>query len=172
MKAVIALIMLITANAAFADDRFSSHLFVKFQAKACITCHDFFEKGRGIGEGSHKGRTPEMCASCHTKGITGFKHPDEWFAMPGLYTSGMDAKQTCEAVKKAEHAEFKSSSLLARRMETHLFEDPRVLWGIEGATPKSGSMPNGKMETGLVGGGLQLWKDQVKAWINGGMKCE
>jgi hypothetical protein len=155
------------------DSSFNSHLFSKFQTKGCTTCHDFFEKERvGIAFKSHKGRTPDMCVLCHTQEVTGFKHADEWFAQPGLYTSGMDSKQTCEATKSALHAKFKNSEMVARQLELHLFEDPRVLWGIEGATPKSGSLPGGKQEKDLVKDGMPKWKEQVRAWIQGGMKCQ
>lgn len=155
------------------DDNFSTHLYSKFQAKGCTTCHDFFDKKLGgLGLNSHKGRTPDMCVFCHTQEVTGFKHADEWFAQPGLYTSGMDARQTCEAVKTALHAQFKNKTLVARQIELHLFEDPRVLWGIEGATPKSGMLPGNKKENDLVKEGFTKWKDQVKTWIQDGMKCE
>jgi predicted CXXCH cytochrome family protein len=159
---------------AYADDsNFSAHLHAKFQVKACTTCHDFFDKERGgLLFKSHEGRTPDMCVYCHTKEVTGFKHPDEWFAQPGLYLSRMDAQQTCEAIKTALHAKFKSNELIARQIEHHLFEDPRVLWGIEGATPNSGMLPSDKKEKDLVKEGFTKWKDQVRAWIQGGMKCQ
>lgn len=159
---------------ALADDsKFSTHLYPKFQAKACTTCHDFFEEKRGgIAFNSHKGRTPEMCVFCHTQEVTGFKHPDEWFAQPGLYTSGMDPQQTCEAIKTALHAKFKNKTLIARQLKHHLFDDPRILWGIEGATPNSGMLPSGEKEKDLVKDGLTKWTDQINAWIDGGMKCE
>lgn len=159
---------------ALADDsNFSTHLFPQFQKKACTTCHDYFEKERdGLAFRSHKGRSPDMCIYCHTEGITGFKHADEWFAQPGLYTSGMTPQQTCEAVKTAAHTKFKNKKMVAREMELHLFEDPRVLWGIEGATPKSGQLPGDGRETDLVKGGLSKWKEHVRAWIDGGMKCQ
>ena len=104
--------------------------------------------------------------------VTGFDEVVDWFAMPGLYLSGMDAKETCETIKKALHAEFKSDKLLTSQMKHHLFEDPRVLWGIEGATPNSGKLPFKKQEADLVKGGMAEWENQVMAWINGGMKCE
>jgi len=159
---------------AFADDSlFSTHLFAKFQVKSCTKCHDFYEQERGgLSFKDHKGRSVEMCIVCHQQAVTGYSHPEDWFAMGGLYTSGMDAKQTCEAIKSAMHAKFKSKALNRRDMEKHLFEDPRVLWGIEGATPKSGQLPNGKKEPDLVKGGMIQWKEQVNAWIEGGMKCE
>ena len=113
-----------------------------------------------------------MCVHCHTQGITGFKHADDWFAQPDLYTSGMDSQQTCQATKAALHAKFKNNEMVARQLEVHLFEDPRVLWGIEGATPKSGTLPGGVKEKDLVKEGLPKWKDQVRAWIQGGMKCQ
>lgn len=171
---IFAVVLLAWSVSAWADDSdFSKHLFSKFQVKGCTTCHDFFEKERGgISFSTHKGRTPDMCVFCHTQEVTGFKHADEWFAQTGLYTSGMNAKQTCEAVKKALHAKFKNKEMVARQMETHLFEDPRVLWGIEGATPKSGMLPGGAKEKDLVKEGFSKWKDQVKDWIQGGMKCE
>jgi hypothetical protein len=175
MKIGILVIILIALSiSAMADDsNFSKHLFAKFQVKGCTTCHDFYEKERGgIAFNSHKGRSPDMCVLCHTKEVTGFKHADEWFAQPGLYTSGMDSQQTCEAVKTALHAKFKNKEMVARQLETHLFEDPRVLWGIEGATPKSGMLPGGTKEKDLVKEGLAKWKDQVRAWIQGGMKCD
>lgn len=155
------------------DSNFSKHLFAKFQTKGCTTCHDFFEKERGgITFTTHKGRTAEMCVLCHTQEVTGFKFADEWFAQPGLYTSGMTAQQTCEATKTALHAKFKNNAMVARQLEIHLFEDPRVLWGIAGATPKSGILPGGKLEKDLVTGGLSKWKSHVSAWIQGGMQCQ
>ncbi len=57
-------------------------------------------------------------------------------------------------------------------MENHLFNDPRVLWAIEGAIPNSGKLPFNKQEADMVKGGMKEWKFQVMAWINGGMKCE
>lgn len=162
----------ITAQAAD-DSLFSTHLFAKFHVDACTLCHDFHSQtGDGLAFYSHKGRSPESCVSCHRQSVTGFEHPEEWFAQPGLYLSGMDAKETCETTKTALHARFKSQALLARAMKKHLFEDPRVLWGIEGATPDSGRLPSGKVEADLVKGGLQAWKAEVTAWIDGGMKCE
>ncbi len=153
--------------------RFSTTLFAKFQVKGCTTCHDFHEKGRwGLAFGSHRERSVEMCVVCHSKSVTGFEHPEEWFAMPGLYTSGMDARQTCEATRSALHAKFKSRILLQKQLEKHLFEDPRVLWAIEGATPQSGVLPGGKRESDLVRGGLDRWKSDVRSWIEGGMACD
>ena len=155
------------------DTKFSAHLFAKFQVKGCTTCHDFFEKERsGHAFTSHKGRTSEMCVLCHTQEVTGFKNADEWFARPGLYMSGMNAQQTCEATKASLNAKFKSKTKIARDLETHLFEDPRVLWGVEGATPKSGMLPDGTKEKDLAKGGLKIWKEQVREWIRGGMKCQ
>ncbi len=152
---------------------FSKHLAAKFQVKACTTCHDFFEKDRGgLFFNSHEERTPETCVMCHERDVTGFKHEDDWFAMPGLYLSGMNAKETCKTMKKALHAQFKNDSLVARQIRKHLFEDPRVLWAIEGATPQSGKLPDEKEEKGLVKGGFTEWKAQVNAWIEGGMECE
>lgn len=171
---IIAAILSACSIPAFADDsNFSTHLFAKFQVKGCTICHDFFEKERaGIAFTSHKGRTPEMCVLCHSHDVTGFKHADEWFAQTGLYTSGMDAQQTCEAIKTALHAKFKNREMVARQLETHLFEDPRVLWGIEGALPQSGMLPGGAKEKDLVKEGFPKWKKQVRAWIQGGMKCQ
>lgn len=155
------------------DSSFSTHLYPKFQTKGCTTCHDFFDKERGgLAFASHKGRSPDICVYCHSDGVTGFKHADEWFAQPGLYTSGMTSQQTCETVKTALHAKFKNSSMVARQLELHLLEDPRVLWGIEGATPQSGQLPGDRKESGLVKDGLVKWKEQVRAWIDDGMKCQ
>ena len=174
MKTIFAVAFLLITSPVCADDsNFSTHLFAKFQVKACTVCHDYFEQNRdGLAFKSHKGRSVEMCVVCHQQSVSGFEHPEEWFAQSGLYTSGMDAKKTCEATMNALHAKFKSKTLLKKQMEKHLSEDPRVLWGIEGATPKSGSLPSGKKEADLVKGGMNLWKEQVKAWIDGGMKCQ
>ena len=175
MKYFLLVVLLVAwSTTAMADDsKFSTHLHAKFQSKACTNCHDFFEKKLGgLSFKSHKGRTPDICVFCHSQSVTGFKHPDEWFARPGLYTSGMDAKQTCKAIKTALFAEFKNEKLLARQMEIHLFEDPRVLWAIEKATPTSGKLPGDEKAKGLVKGGFEQWKTQVNAWIAGGMKCE
>ena len=171
---ILAAVLLAWSIPALADDsNFSAHLYSKFQTKGCTTCHNFFDKKLGgLAFNSHSGRTPDMCVYCHTQEITGFKHSDDWFAQSGLYTSGMDARQTCEAVKTALHAQFKNKEMVARQLELHLFEDPRVLWGIEGATRKSGMLPGGKKENDLVKEGFAKWKDQVRAWIQGGMKCE
>jgi hypothetical protein len=172
--AVFVVVVLAWSFSALADDtNFSTHLYAKFQAKGCTTCHDFFEKGRkGLAFSSHKGRTPDMCVLCHSKEVTGFKHADDWFAQPGLYTSGMTSLQTCEATKTSQHAKFKNEEMVARQMELHLFEDPRVLWGIENATPNSGMLPDGGKENDLVKEGLTKWKAHVRAWIQGGMKCQ
>ena len=155
------------------DSNFSAHLQAKFQVKACTVCHDFFEKKLGgLSFKSHKGRTPDMCVGCHTQDVTGFKEEDEWFAMPGLYLSRMNSRQTCQAVMSALHAKFKNPTMVARQLKKHLFEDPRMLWGIEGALPNSGMLPEDKRQTDLVKGGLQEWEKQVNAWIEGGMKCK
>ena len=125
---LVSLIILAASPAAAAN----ADLFAKFQARSCTNCHDFFVQSRnGLAFNSHKGRSVEMCTVCHQKSVTGFEHPEEWFAQPDLYTSGMTAKETCESTKKAIHASFKSSILLRKQIEKHLFEDPRVLWGIE-----------------------------------------
>lgn len=172
---IIAILVLSWSISALAgdDSNFSTHLYAKFQTRGCTTCHDFFEKERsGIAFTGHAGRSPDICVHCHTRQISGFKSADDWFAQPGLYTSGQNSQQTCEAVKTAMNAKFKSKGLLARQMEHHLFEDPRVLWGIEGATPNSGLLPGGEKEKDLVKEGLTKWKGQVRDWIEGGMKCQ
>jgi hypothetical protein len=174
MKTILATAFLLISTYVLADDtNFSTHLFTNFQVKACTTCHDYFEQNRdGLAFKSHKGRSVEMCVVCHQQSVSGFEHPEEWFAQSGLYTSGMDAQQTCESTMNALHAKFKSKTLLKKQLEHHLFEDPRVLWGIEGATSKSGSLPGGKKETDMVKGGFKVWKEQVSSWIDGGMKCQ
>lgn len=170
---VLAMLFACSAPAMADDSKFSTHLHTKFQARGCTICHDYFDRERGgLAFKGHQGRPPEICIHCHTSGVTGFQHADDWFAQPGLYLSGMDAVQTCETTKKALHAKFKNSSLVARQLEKHLFEDPRVLWAIEGATPKSGALPGGKKEHDLVKGGMARWRAEVTTWIQGGMKCE
>jgi hypothetical protein len=155
------------------DSNFSTHLYPKLQSKACTNCHDFFEeKLNGLAFTTHKGRSVNSCAVCHKSKITGFEHSDEWFAQRGLYTSGMDPKETCEATKAAKHAQFKNKKMVKREMLKHLLEDPRVLWGIEGATPNSGNLPKGGKQEDLVKGGFEKWEEEVRAWIDGGMVCE
>jgi hypothetical protein len=169
------ILLLLAFSVAHADDTlFSTNLYAKFQVKACTTCHDFHEQDKdGLYFNSHaKRRDVNRCQNCHNQKVTGFEHTADWFAMPGLYLSGMDAKETCEEIKEALHAKFKSDDLLAAQMEKHLFNDPRVLWAIEGATPNSGKLPFKKQEANLVKGGMEEWKTQVMAWVNGGMKCE
>ena len=175
IKYALPLMLVLAFGVANADDTlFSTNLHAKFQVKACTTCHDFHEQDKdGFYFTSHaKRRDVNRCKTCHNQKVTGFEHVKDWFAMPGLYLSGMDAKETCEQIKKAFHAEFKSDDLLASQLENHLFNDPRVLWAIEGATPNSGKLPFKKQEVDLVKGGIEEWKTQVMAWINGGMKCE
>jgi len=177
MKSCLLLVLGLLLGGSFAraadDTLFSTHLFAKFQVRACTVCHDFHTAARnGVAFGTHKGRSPESCASCHRQAVSGFEHPEEWFARPGLYESGMDARQTCETTLAALNARFKSQALLKRDLRRHLFEDPRVLWGIAGATAYSGNLPSGKVEKDLVPGGLEAWKSEVNAWIDGGMKCE
>lgn len=172
---VLPFMLILSFGVARADDSlFSANLYAKFQVKACTTCHDFHEQGKdGLYFNSHaKRRDVNRCTNCHSQQVSGFEHVAEWYARPGLYTSGQDAKGTCETTKRALHAEFKSDDLLAAQMEKHLFEDPRVLWGIEGALPNSGKLPFNKQEADLVKGGMEEWKAQVTAWIKGGMKCE
>ena len=161
-------------TAAWADDtKFSTNLFPKFQAKSCTNCHDFFEEElNGLAFTSQKGRSVDSCVVCHKTKITGFEHADDWFAQPGLYTSGMDAKETCEATKKAKHQQFKNKKMNKREMLKHLLEDPRVLWGIEGATPNSGNLPKGGKQEDLVKVGFEKWEQEVRAWVEGGMVCE
>ena len=155
------------------DTLFSTHLFAKFQVQGCTVCHDYHSQERsGLAFASHKGRSAESCVACHRQEVTGFEYAEEWFAQPGLYESGMDARQTCETNKGAKNAQFKSQALLARELKKHLLEDPRVLWGIAGATPASGKLPNGKVESVRIQGGKKRWKAEVTAWIDGGMKCE
>lgn len=174
MLYLITLVVSLWALPSFAAEiSFRNQLYAKFQVKACTTCHDFFEKKRGgLSFNSHKGRTADMCVDCHTKEVTGFKHDDEWFARPGLYLGGMGARQTCQSIKAAIHAKFKNPTLVAREIEKHLLEDPRILWAIEGALPSSGMLPEDKMEKDLVKGGLAQWQEQVRDWIVGGLKCD
>jgi len=170
---LIAAILACSATAMADDSNFSTHLQAKFQTRGCTICHDFFEKERGgLSFTGHKGRSADMCVVCHTSAVTGFQQVEDWFAQPGLYFSGMNAQQTCEATKSALHARFKNKALVARQLEKHLFEDPRVLWGIDGATPKSGALPGGKKEEDLVKGGMAKWRTEVTAWIEGGMQCQ
>jgi len=155
------------------DSRFSTNLYPKFQAKGCTNCHDFFaQKLNGLSFTTHRDRKAEKCVECHDHDVTGFAHADEWFARPGLYTSDMNVQQTCETIKAQMHASFKHKDKLAREMTAHLFESPRVLWGIAGATPKSGTLPKGKSEHDLIQGGIKQWKKEVNAWIQGGMTCD
>jgi hypothetical protein len=168
-----ALVLARSPAAPAAESDFSAHLFPKFQAKACTNCHDFFEQQRdGLAYTGHKGRSSEMCTACHNKEVSGFEAAEDWFAQPGLYTSGMTAVQTCEAVKAALHAKFKSKALVVKQIRKHLLEDPRVLWGIEEATPKSGALPSGKRQTDLVKGGMAQWKEQIEDWIARDLKCQ
>ncbi|HIJ95700.1 MAG TPA: hypothetical protein HPP94_08180 [Desulfuromonadales bacterium] len=151
---------------------FSTHLFPKFQSKGCTTCHDFFEKKLdGLALTTHRELTAEKCVECHDKEVTGFARADDWFARPGLYTSDMNALQTCETIKREMHVQFKHRGKAARDMTEHLLTSPRVLWGIAGATPKSGKLPKGRVEKELVQGGLKQWEADVTAWIQGGMEC-
>lgn len=172
-RGLLAIVLMSAGFSARADDSlFSANLHAKFQVKACTVCHDFFErKLGGLAYKSHKGRTAETCVGCHSRDVTGFTDEEDWFAMPGLYTSRMNARQSCEAVMKALHAQFKNPEMTARQLKKHLFEDPRVLWGIEGALPTSGALPEDKRQSDLVKGGMTQWKAQVTAWIDGGMKC-
>lgn len=175
IQRILPAILIFIFGLAHADDTlFSTNLFAKFHAGSCTVCHDFFEKDKnGLAFTTHaKRRDVNRCTSCHKSGITGFKHSSEWFAQPELYTSNMDPKTTCEKIMEALNAAFKSKALLARELEEHLLTDPRVLWGIEGATPESGNLPFKKKQTDLVEGGLEEWKAQVMAWIKGGMKCD
>ncbi len=168
------LIILAPLSARAGDHVFSRRLYPKFQTRACTVCHDFYERTRnGLAFSSHRKRLdPNRCPKCHNAGVTGFKHPEEWFAMPGLYTSGMSPRQTCKKIKEALHARFKSDRLIAAQVERHLFTDPRVLWGIEGATEKSGRLPFKKREKDLVKGGLDEWGKEVRMWTAGGLECE
>jgi hypothetical protein len=172
-KGLLVAAMLACSAVAMADDsNFSTHLQAKFQTRGCTICHDFYEEGRGgLSFAGHMGRSVEMCVVCHSSAVTGFQNADDWFAQPGLYFSGMDARQTCEATKVALHAKFKNKTLVRRQLEKHLFEDPRVLWGIDGATPRSGALPGSKKEADLVKGGMAQWRAEVTAWIEGGMQC-
>jgi hypothetical protein len=154
------------------DVRFSTLLYPKFQAKGCTKCHDFYEQRLGgLAYTSHWTLTAERCGECHDTQVTGFVRPSEWFARPGVYTSDMNAAQTCETIKRDLHGGFKHPGKLARDIADHLFGSPRVLWGIEGATARSGQLPEGRSEPDLVQGGLKQWKRDVNDWLQGGMDC-
>jgi hypothetical protein len=173
--AVLVIVLLVVAvrrQTADGGITFSTHLYPKFQSKGCTNCHDFFEKKLdGLAFTTHRERTTEKCVECHDHEVTGFANADEWFARPGLYTSDMNAQQTCETIKREMHVQFKHKGKAARDMAAHLFESPRVLWGIAGATPKSGKLPEERMETDLVQGGMEQWRTEVNVWIQGGMVC-
>ncbi|MBL6992195.1 MAG: hypothetical protein ISR65_20590 [Bacteriovoracaceae bacterium] len=155
------------------DTLFSTNLYPKFQARACTKCHDFYEKKlNGLSFTTHKKRVAERCIECHKQKVTGFQHPGDWQAQPGLYTSGMNAKQTCEAIKRSMKAQFKSKKILARDFVKHVFGSPRVKWGIEGATPQSGRLPEELMSGELLQGGFEKLKAEVQAWVEGGMICK
>ncbi|HIJ80149.1 MAG TPA: hypothetical protein HPP76_00405 [Desulfuromonadales bacterium] len=154
------------------DITFSTHLYPKFQSRGCTHCHDFFEKNlNGLSFTTHRERAFEKCVECHDREVTGFARPDEWIARPGLYTSDMNAQQTCETVIKVMSVSSGGKDKVAADLTKHLFGSPRVLWGISGATPNSGKLPKEQMETDLVQGGLEQWKTEVNAWIKAGMKC-
>lgn len=151
---------------------FSKHLYKKFQAKSCTTCHDFFKPDVGLGANSHHGRGENTCTMCHNPSVTGFKPEVKWHTIQGLYTSDMNAKEVCELTLKFLKEKHPESNDLAKIVEKHLLEDSFVLWGIEGATPNSGKLPFRKTQPDLIKGGMVEWKAQVKAWIDGGMSCE
>ena len=126
IKFALALLLILAFGVAHADDTlFSTNLHAKFQVKACTVCHDFHEQEKnGLAFNSHAKRLDvNRCQKCHTSRVNSFAHPEDWFARPGLYLSGMGAKETCEKTKEALHAKFKSDDLLAAQMEKHLLEE-------------------------------------------------
>ena len=109
IKFALPLLLILAFGVAHADDTlFSTNLYAKFQVKACTVCHDFYEQDKnGLAFNSHAKRLDvNRCEKCHTSRVSSFEHPEDWFARPGLYLSGMDAKETCEKTKEALHAKF------------------------------------------------------------------
>lgn len=173
MLVIVLLVAFMSERAWNNDITFSTHLYPKFQSKGCTHCHDFFERNlNGLSFTTHRDRSAEKCVECHDREVTGFARPADWNAQAGLYTSDMNAQQTCETVIKVITAKSTHPDKVAGDLAKHLFESPRVLWGIAGATPRSGMLPKEQMEPDLVQGGLEQWKTEVNAWIKGGMKCD
>lgn len=140
--------------------RFSDALMAKFHHDRCLQCHQFNSKAStGRAYGSHRSRY--LCETCHKPSLTGLA-VGEWMAPEGsrMDYTGKSARETCEMALRNVGSGNKKELL-----RHHLLFDQRVLWAIQG-----GMTPSGQRER--VPGGVEAWRRDVSAWIDGGMLCE
>ncbi len=139
--------------------KFADALHKKFQHPRCLQCHQFnSRRSNGRAYTSHSAR--HLCDNCHTAHLTGLAR-GEWVA-PGerLDHTGLGAAETCERIKRNL-----GPGDPREKLGHHLLHDARVRWALE-----SGMTPAGRFPT--VPGGFEAWVRDVRAWLDGGMRCE
>lgn len=138
--------------------RFSDVLYPMFQHERCLSCHQFNSQ-RSNGRAYHSHRSRYLCENCHRPQLTGL--PGGGWLAPNArmdYT-GLDAKATCELIKRNIGTGDKVDLL-----RHHMLEDVRIRWALE-----SGMTPAGRFPT--VPGGYALWSRAVEDWARAGMPC-
>lgn len=157
--------MALPAAAAAATDpapppaRFSDALHAKFQHPRCLQCHQFNSRAsQGRAFNSHRSRY--LCDNCHTSYLTGLPRgvwtaPDE-----KMDWTGKSARETCLIAKQNMGTGDVNQKLLE-----HLLHDERVHWALD-----NGMTPNGRFPA--VPGGSSAWERDLRAWAEGGMRCE
>lgn len=140
--------------------KFSDALHGKFHHARCLQCHQFnSNRSNGRAYTSHRNRY--LCETCHKPVLTGLS-VGEWMAPEGgrMDYTGKSARETClMALRNVGSGDKKE------RLRHHLLHDQRVLWAIQG-----GMTPGGPRER--VPGGVEAWRRDVNAWVDGGMSCE
>jgi hypothetical protein len=138
---------------------FGDSLNAKFHNERCLSCHQFFsQQNNGRSFNSHRSRY--LCSQCHRPEVIGLRNGSDWHAPLNLDFTGMNARQTCEFIKK--NVGF---NLSGKKMLDHLLLDGRVRWAIESGMTPGGPKP-------VVPGGYEEWEKEVRAWVGDGMKCD
>ncbi len=137
---------------------FAETLYPSFQHARCLTCHQFnSRRSHGLSYTSHRNRY--LCDTCHQPRLTGLKG-GEWQApLPRLDWTGLAPRETCELIKRNAGGDA------GQRLRAHLLTDGRIHWALD-----SGMTPAGRHPT--VDGGSAAWRQEVLAWVEGGMRCE
>ncbi|MCS6787582.1 MAG: hypothetical protein NZ524_11185 [Thiobacillaceae bacterium] len=151
--------LMLHAPAAAGAAPFSERLHAKFHHDRCLACHQFNSaRSQGLSYTTHRNRY--LCESCHRPEQTGLP-PGEWQApIPRLDYSGLGPRETCELIKRNA-----GTGDLKRQLRDHLLDDLRIRWALE-----SGMTPLGRFPT--IEGGYAAWREDVLAWLEGGMRCD
>lgn len=138
---------------------FADGLYERFLHERCLSCHQFNSK-RSNGRSYTSHRSRYLCENCHRPQLTGLPGGGWMAPTARLDYTGLDAKETCELIKRNAGA-----GDLRTRLQEHMLHDVRIRWALDsGMTPAGRAAP--------VPGGYAEWTQLVHAWLDGGMRCE